>query len=146
MSDLAVLSHHYKASTDLAMELNQTVVALKKRFYGLAGNQDVSEEQMTSYRGHLAEFLSVLLAELGSLPEQASNHSRLSIPASIIDRVRQAHKGTMPYYVEDLTSVRERLSQEGEALSEADIQLLDQLAAIAGLDSAEVFRRMWRKR
>jgi hypothetical protein len=47
--------------------------------------------------------------------------------------------------VEDLMSTRGRLSQDGKELNERDIELLDELAATAGLDTAEVFRRMWRK-
>jgi len=145
MSDLGALSHHYKASADLAKELNQAVVALKKQFYDLAGGQDIPDEQMTSYRQYLVDILNILLAELAPMPEQISEHLQLSIPASIVERVRQVHRGTMAHYVEDLASVKDRLLQDGRQLSEEDIQLLDELAATAGLDTAEVFRRMWRK-
>lgn len=145
MSDLGALSHHYKASADLAKELNQAVIALKKQFYGLVGGQDIPEGQMASYRQYLVSLLDTLLAEFTPVPEQTSEHLQLSIPASIVERVRQAHRGTMAHYVEDLTSARDRLSQDGKGLSERDIQLLDELAATAGLDTAEVFRRMWRK-
>lgn len=145
MSELGVLSHHYKASADLAKELNQAVVGLKKQLYGLVGGLDIPKVQMSSYRRFLVEVLNTLLTELIPVSERTGEHHQLPIPASIVERVRQAHRGTMAHYLEDLTSVRDRLSQDGERLSEVDIQLLDELAATAGLDSAEVFRRMWRK-
>lgn len=145
MSDLAALSHHYKASADLAKELNQAVVALKKQFYGLVGGQDIPEAQIASYRRHLVSVLDTLLAEFAPVLEQTSQQPPLSIPASIVERIRQAHRGTMAHYVEDLMSTKGRLSQNGKGLNERDIQLLDELAATAGLDTAEVFRRMWRK-
>lgn len=145
MSDLGVLSHHYKASADLAKELNQAVVALKKQFYGLVGGQDIPEEQIASYRRHLGSVLDTLLAEFAPVPKRTSQQPPLSIPASIVERIRQAHRGTMAHYVEDLMSTRGRLSQDGKELNERDIELLDELAATAGLDTAEVFRRMWRK-
>ncbi len=145
MSDLGVLSHHYKASADLAKELNQAVVALKKQFYGLVGGQDIPVEQMASYRRLMVSVLETLLAEFAPVIEHTSQQPPLSIPASIVERIRQAHRGTMAHYVEDLMSTRDRLSQDGQGLNEGDIELLDELAATAGLDTAEVFRRMWRK-
>jgi len=157
MSDLGVLSHHYKASADLARELNQAVVALKKQFYGLIRGQDIPAEQMASHRRLMVSVLDTLLAEFtpgtGSDSEpkqtepttQAADQPRLPIPASIVERIRQAHRGTMPRYVEDLMSTRSRLLQDGQSLNEKDVKLLDELAATAGLDTAEVFRRMWRK-
>jgi len=100
---------------------------------------------MASYRRHLVSILDTLLAEFAPVIEQTSQHPPLSIPVSIVERIRQAHRGTMAHYVEDLMSTRGRLSQDGKGLNERDIQLVDELAATAGLDTAEVFRRMWRK-
>jgi hypothetical protein len=129
----------------LAKELNQAVVALKKQFYGLVGGKDIPVDEMSSYRLHLGSVLDTLLAEFSPVLEQTSQQSPLSIPASIVERIRQAHRGTMAHYAEDLMSTRGRLSQDGKELNERDIELLDELAATAGLDTAEVFRRMWRK-
>ncbi len=145
MSDLGTLSNHYKSSAELTKELNQAVVAMKKKFYDLIGAQDISEEHLASYRRYLADILNTLLVEFNPDARGSKEASQQLVPASILERVYQAHKGTMAHYVEDLTEVRRRLLQGGKGITEADIQLLDELAATAGLDTSEVFRKMWRK-
>jgi len=146
MSDLGTLSSHYRSSAELAKELNQAVVIMKKKFYKLAGEQDISEEQIASCRRYLANVLNTLLIEFTSASGEDNKTVQQSIPASILERVRQAHKGTLAHYIEDVTEVKNRLLQDGIGLTEEDIHLLDELAATAGLDTSEVFRKMWRKR
>ncbi len=145
MSDLGTLSNHYKSSAELTKELNQAVVALKKKFYDLIGAQDISEERLDSYRRYLVEILNTLLVEFNPDAQEGKEAYQQLVPASILDRIYEAHKGTMAHYIEDLTEVRRRLLQEGKGITETDIQLLDELAATAGLDTSEVFRKMWRK-
>ena len=145
MSDLGTLSNHYKSSAELTKELNQAVVALKKKFYDLSGAQDISEERLFSYRRYLVEILNTLLVEFNTDAQEDKEAYQQLVPASIIDRVYKAHKGTMAHYIEDLTEVKHRLLQDGKEITEADIQLLDELTATAGLDASEVFRKMWRK-
>lgn len=146
MSDLGTLSHHYRSSAELAKELNQAVVIMKKKFYGLVGEQVIPEVQIVAYREYLANVLNTLLIEFTSVPEEDNGTTEQSIPASILERVRQAHKGTLAHYIEDVAEVKNRLMQGGIGISEDDIHLLDELAATAGLDTSEVFRKMWRKR
>jgi len=112
----------------------------------LAGEQDISEEQIASCRRYLANVLNTLLIEFTSASGEDNKTVQQSIPASILERVRQAHKGTLAHYIEDVTEVKNRLLQDGIGLTEEDIHLLDELAATAGLDTSEVFRKMWRKR
>jgi len=157
VSDLGVLSHHYKTSAHLARELNRAVVALKKQLYGMLSEQTIPAKQMASRRQLMVRVLDTLLAEFtpgtgsDSGPAQtgpttqAAGQPRLPIPASIVERIRQAHRETMSSYIEDLMSTRSQLLQDGQSLNEKDVKLLDELAATAGLDTAEVFRRMWGK-
>jgi len=146
MSSLGTLSHHYTSSADLAKTLNQAVTALKKQFFGIVvDDQSIPETQMIAYRHYLAELLTMLLAELDTVAEQVGEDAQPTIPASIVERVRRDNWGIMAHYIEDLTSTRDRLSQDDQDLGEDDINLLDALAATASLDTTEVFRRMWRK-
>lgn len=144
MSDLGTLSHHYKASADLSKELNEAVIDLKKQTYRLQDESSSSQELRESHRNSLIGVLNALIREFGNSPETLDDGGLL-IPESIVDRIRQAHKGMMAYYVDDLIKLRDMLRSSEVALADQDIELLDELVSMAGLDSTEVFRRMWRR-
>ena len=149
MSDLGALSHHYKQSADLAKELNQAVTALKKQFYNLREEKPVPKQEMDRYRELLARVIDAMLVELSPSSLQQSNirsedRPELSIPLSISERLRRAHKGTMAYFLDDAKATKDRLIEGDEGLTQQDIQIMDELTATVGLDTAEVFRRMWR--
>ena len=144
MSDLGTLSHHYKASADLSKELNEAVIELKKQTFHLQDESSSSQELGAAHRNSLIGVLNTLIRELGSSPEMLDDVDLL-IPESIVDRVRQVHKGMMVYYVDDLIKLRDKLRSSEKVITDQDIELLDELVTMAGLDSTEVFRRMWRR-
>jgi len=136
------LSDNYHASAGLARELNRAVVALKKQVY--AGGEDMPAEQM-AHRRYLVGVLDALLAEIAPVPRPPGQQPNPPVPASVMWRIRQAHRRALARYAEELASTRYRLVR-GVQANEKDIELLDELAAIASLDAAETFRRMCTRR
>src|SRR5581483_867767 len=97
-----------------------------------------SQELGAAHRNSLIGVLNTLIRELGSSPEMLDDVDLL-IPESIVDRVRQVHKGMMVYYVDDLIKLRDKLRSSEKVITDQDIELLDELVTMAGLDSTEVF-------
>jgi len=146
MSDLGILSHHYQASAELADELNEAVIALKRYFYDLPGKDGLKDEQLAEYRCKAAAIAEAILAELEMTLGQRETETRPErrIPASVVDRLRQRHRGDIVHFLDDLGRTVESFEQTGSSLRERDIQILEELSQTAGLDTAEVFRKMWR--
>jgi len=146
MSDLGVLSHHYQASAELADELNEAVIALKRDFYNLPGKDSLKDEGLAEYRRQAATIADAILTELEIALGQrgAETRPQRRVPASIVDRVRQRHRGDMVHFLDDLGRTVESFKQTSTPPNERDVQILEELSQTASLDTAEVFRRMWR--
>src|SRR5437016_2830596 len=66
------------------------------------------------------------------------------VPGALVARLRAARQGDLAYYLEDLEKAAARLRQGIDALTEADLALLDELAGAADAETSSVFRRLMR--
>jgi hypothetical protein len=64
MGDVSVLSHEYKAASELSHTINQAVIALKKTCWGLPGAEAITPEQVDTHRHCLAALLEAFAALL----------------------------------------------------------------------------------
>lgn len=135
MSDVSALSHEYQTSAKVAEELNEAIIAIKKsRIHnrsGLTGDQ----------RRRLAEMLEAVHNRLVN-----NNSGRAGIlPQEMVDRLNGRHSSQMAYFLEDLTETTRTLADQSLPVSDAAIQLLDEICDVADQTASSMFRRMRRR-
>jgi hypothetical protein len=145
MGDVSVLSHEYKAASELSHTVNRAVIALKKASWGLPGAEAITADQLDAHRRGLAALLEAfvaLLAPAGAhrLDETLAAH----IPGALVARLQAERRGDLAYYLDDLQQLAARLRQEPAPLTPEDFDLLDQLASAADAEASSVFRRLMR--
>lgn len=144
MSDVSVLSHEYKAASDLSHVISDTLIVLKKAYFALPG---VSEDDSNSLeeRGHQLADILVRLQNLIGDSQIKPIADVPPIPESLVARLRREHGGSLSYYIDDLHRVADRLTSGLPKLQERDLQLLDELASVTDAEASRVFRQMMRR-
>lgn len=141
MSDVSVLAQEYKTAADLAQDISDSLIAVKKVQQGLPGAESVTTEELTSSRRRLAE---ILLGLRSALDPRENRGEVESITGALTARLQAEHRGDLAYYLEDLGDVAARLRDDATCLSAGDIALLDDLASAADAQTSHVFRRLMR--
>ena len=147
MSEVSVLSQEYKTASELSRALNGALIVLKKVRLGLPGAETITADEVERSRHCLSEILAALRQLVK--PAQAG-HSRATqdavarVPGALVTRLREERRGDLDYYLEDLDGIAERLREGVGALTEADVERLDALAAVADAETSSVFRRLMR--
>jgi hypothetical protein len=146
MSDISVLSHEYKRASELSQAINHALITLKKVHLRLPGGEDTTLDEFDASRRTLAGILATLITLLEptrrhriSAPEAAR------VPEALVARLRGERRGDLSYYLDDLERIVGRLRDDPSKLSDADLALLDQLAAMADAETSSVFRLLMRK-
>ena len=60
MSDVSVLSHEYKTTSEVSSTINRAIITLKKELLRLPGGEGVTAEQFDASCQALAEILEAL--------------------------------------------------------------------------------------
>jgi hypothetical protein len=145
MSDVSVLSHAYKTASELSQTINQAVIALKKVYLDLPGAEAISRRQSGTHRRGLAELLGTFISLLAPAGGPGiGDASAARVPSALVARLQAERRGDLAYFLDDLERLRARLSARSASLSQADFDLLDQLAAAADAEASSVFRRLLR--
>jgi hypothetical protein len=145
MGDVSVLSHAYKAASELSQTLNLAVIALKKVGLGLPGAEAITAEQLDTHRRCIAELLDAFVALLASTGTHGLDEAIAArIPGALVARLQAERRGDLAYYLDDLQQVVARVRQGPVELTAGDFDLLDQLAAAADAETSNVFRRLMR--
>jgi hypothetical protein len=145
MSDVSVLSHEYKAASELSHTLNEAVIALKKACLGLPGAEAITPEQLGTHRRGLAELLEAFVALLAPAGAHCLDQTTAPrIPGALVGRLQAERRGDLAYYLDDLQQLAARLRQGAARLTPGDFDLLDQLASAADTETSSVFRRLMR--
>jgi hypothetical protein len=147
VSELSVLSHEYKTASDLSQAINTALIAIKKLRLGLPGAEGITPEELECSRSRLVEILEAVMdlltpAETG--PQRATRDAVARVPGALVTRLRTRRQGDLAYYLEELEGAATRLRQGVLALTDADLDLLDELAAAADAETSSVFRRLMR--
>jgi hypothetical protein len=145
MSDASVLSHQYKTASELSQTINRAVITLKKACLDLPGAEALIPEQCDAHRRCLGELLEAFIALLA--PDGAQRLDEASaarVPGALVARLQAERRGDLGYFIDDLERVATRLREEPAQLTDADFDLLDQLAAAADAEASSVFRRLMR--
>lgn len=145
MSDVSVLSHQYKTASELSQTINRAVIALKKACLDLPGAEAITPEQGEAHRRGLVELLEASIALLAPPEAQHLNEaSAARVPGALMARLQAKRRGDLAYFLDDLERAAARLRQEPAQPTDADFDLLDQLAAAADAETSSLFRRLMR--
>jgi hypothetical protein len=137
MSDISALSHDYEASSRLAEELNDAILAIKRSRLRPRPGLGIVE------RKALAKTLASLWRQMGRQSEDSSLEDEY-IPREVAERLAKRNRAKLAYFLEDILRTSSVLQSETEAIDEVVIQTLDQICAAADATASSVFRRMRR--
>ncbi len=147
MSEVSVLSQEYKTASDLSRDLNSALITLKKVRLGLPGAETIPPDDVERSRRCLSDILDAirqLLQPAGADHPRAMQDAAARVPGALVTRLRVERQGDLHYYLEDLAGMATRLRDGVEALTAADLERLDVLAAAADTETSNVFRRLMR--
>ncbi|SRR5713226_4966346 len=136
MSDISALSHDYEASSRLAEELNDAILAIKRS--RLRPGLGIVE------RKALAKTLASLWRQMGRQSEDISLEDEY-IPHEVTERLAKRNRAKLAYFLEDILRTSSVLQSETETIDEVVVQTLDQICAAADATASAVFRRMRRR-
>jgi hypothetical protein len=146
MSDVSILSHEYKTTSELSQAINTNLIVLKKVTLGLPGAEKVNAVQFAASRYRLAELVETLVSLLDlSRAKSLDTTQAAHIPGAFVERLRKERRGDLAYYLQDLEDLATRLRADPPQLTSADFAVLDHLAAIADAETSGVFRQMMRR-
>ncbi len=145
MSDIGIISQDYQTTADLFRAINQSVILLKKKFYQLSGASQISDTEVRQAKNSLSRTVHELVARL-KLPdnEEPDDDELPSIPAFLVARLQEQHRGDLQWYLDDLQRLREALDYE-RPLTEEQIRLLDELCEQLDAERTALHRKLWRK-
>ena len=144
MSTLGALSYRYDLTSTLCRELLYALIAVKKRFYELTGHETISEETLTEARQTLAAGVNGVLVELD--PEKArQDQPTRQFWHTIIRQLKKKHKASLFDYVQQLQVTQTHLLTSPQALTEEDVQRLDEITHAISDDLAMLRRRIVRR-
>lgn len=118
-------SHMYKTNSELLKGINDAVMVLKRVQYELPGKESLSPEQVAESQRLLSKFLGAVIQGLS--PSLDKGREDFTIPGSLIQRISEAKKGELRYYIEDLRRANAHLNQNLALLTQEDLNLLNEL-------------------
>lgn len=150
MSDLGLLSHQYQELAALARQLRQWVMQVKQAYYHLPPDNTEGvvepDDLITAMKelAHIAEFLKevVGLENEGMWPDRWLADPPL--PPMLVKRLRELHAFERPLYINQLAQLTSRLRNDIDALTEKDLELIDDVTLAMNADVNAVFRRLMR--
>jgi len=144
VSDVSVLSHEYKASSELSRAINHALILVKKQQLGLLGAGPATDEAVVRARRDLSEIVAAVAVLLGAETPAREAAAASRVPGVLVARLRSERRGDLDWYLEDLTRLAGVLADPARAVSADDLALLDQLAAAADAETSAVFRKLMR--
>ena len=146
MSDISVLSHEYRTTSEFAQKLSQALILLKKYYLSLPGSEKITQEQLEKNCESVSEILSTLIAQMSPpMQRKVSAEDKVIVPGALVAKLRQERKGDLAYFLEDLENIALRLKDPTVSLTEGDLRILDSIASAADEQTSRVFRRLMRK-
>lgn len=144
MSDVSVLSHEYKTSSELSRAINHALILLKKQQLGLLGAGPVSDEAVAGARRHLGDIVGAVAVLLGAETPAREAAAASRVPGVLVARLRSERRGDLDWYLQDLTRLTGVLKDPATEVSADALALLDQIAAAADAETSAVFRKLMR--
>ena len=148
MSDTSVLAQEYTAASELSQLISEALIVLKKAHLDLAGAEHIPAQVVERESRRLGAMLAALGALLGATSNSSASEDEIAdevqIPAALVKRLEDEHRGDLDYFLDDIRQVAAALRDGARPLKPADLQLLDQIADVADAEASSVFRRLMR--
>ena len=148
MSDTSVLAQEYTAASELSQLISEALIVLKKAHLDLAGAEHIPAQAVERESRRLGAMFAALGILLGATSNSSASEDEITgevqIPAALVKRLEDEHRGDLDYFLEDITQVAAALRDGARPLTLADLQLLDQIADAADAEASSVFRRLMR--
>jgi hypothetical protein len=74
----------------------------------------------------------------------APSEKQIAVPAEVLDRIYNQFKHKLPYFLDDIKGVADKLRQDAEIDRKA-LDLLDTLCDVTDGVASNAFRRLWRR-
>ncbi len=147
MADTGLLAHEYEQSAQIAREFTQAVLAIKKQHYKLPGAASLDPQEVAAWWHKLA---GLLLALSDALTQKGDARGlgekrQVVVPYPLVKRIERNKHGVLPRFLEDLQSVAIHLQSNEAALTERDIDLLDELGQMLDAETSAAFRKLLRR-
>jgi hypothetical protein len=144
VSDISVLTYEYHRDATLAEQLNQALIVLHKAHLRLLQPHG-ADEAISASSKTLAGALEALLALLQpSESGEITAELAARIPLGVAKRMQAGRSGDLGYFLDDISCVLGRLRQRPPIVTERDLKLLNELAAVTDAEASRVFRRLMR--
>lgn len=143
MSDISTLSHEYEANALFADEMNTLVLTLKKHSL----RPDINDlRKVQEAREKLIGLLEGIFIALKSDVSQAvvPSEKQIAVPAEVLDRIYNQFKHKLPYFLDDIKGIADKLRRNDE-LDQKALDLLDTLCDVTDGVASNAFRRLWRR-
>lgn len=147
MSDVGIISHEYQRSSELAKNINDALIVVKKAHYQLPSSSTLSEEEISRSQRFLINVLRKL-SEAFSAKARVNvtePSSEIDLPGSLLQRIRTKQKPKLIYYLADLRKAAEHLKQGVDYLTSSDLSLLDDMCAAIDIQTATIFQKFWKE-
>jgi hypothetical protein len=147
MSDLGLLSYQYKELAELAQQLKQWAVQVRRAYHDLPAPETDEASDLTTAMTELARVTRFLGDVIGLEDEGAWPKHLLAdppVPTVLVERLRDAHAYDRPLYIQQLARLAEHLDEGVGALTDRDMDLLDGIVLAASADANAIFRRLMR--
>ena len=138
MSDISALSHDYEASSKLAEELNDAILAIKRSRLHAHAELDVDQ------RKTLASTIESLRRQLSPGREEDTPEGDY-IPQEVVERLSERNCARMAYFLDDIARTSSVLHSGAAPIDDAIVQTLDEICDAADATASSVFRRMRRR-
>lgn len=141
MSEISVLSNQYKKLVKTSNSINNSVIAIKKR-YLLKASKTEDQLRHSVPENDFQEAVSTLLTFLRDLVDLLSEegNNTVYLPSSILNDYKRKLNDT-PYFEEELKQLISELSNQ-RTLTEVHIQVLDRILAVLDSERTLLFRKL----
>lgn len=147
MSDVGIISHEYQRSSELAKNINDALIVVKKAHYQLPSSSALSDKEISRSQQFLINVLRKL-SETFSTKAQVNitePPSEIDLPGSLLQMIRTKQKPKFIYYLADLRKATEHLEQGIGHLTDNDLSLLDDMCAAIDIQTATIFQKFWKE-
>lgn len=149
MSDLGLLSHQYQELATLARQIRLWVMQVKQAHYPLPSGEadDAQSDDLPTAMTELARITEFLRDVVGFENEGLWPDHWLTeppLPPVLVKRLHESHAFERPLYISQLAQLTDHLKDNIDALTEKDLELLDDIALATNADVNAVFRRLMR--
>ena len=149
MGDSSLISGDYQRASWLADFVGRGVLEVKRASLRIPSNE--TPDAVAELQEVLGSILRALLVALTdrepdtAVDRESSLKARNLLSSELVETIRRARGGDLPYFIEDLRQATSALSglQSG-TLGTKEINVLDEIASAADAEASRVYRRMRR--